>query len=170
MRLTILPMDRDSAETISRWHYPGEYAVYDMEPGELDELLGGEYYAAFDAAIKDSGELVGFFCYGSCARVPTDHLPDPYAGDSLDVGLGMRPDLCGQGNGAAFLRAGVDFAQTRFGVSRFRLTVMTFNSRAIHAYESAGFEPRFHFVNHAGTARFQTMTLELSPAGKGESE
>lgn len=160
MTLTILPMDPQSAKEAASWQYPGEYAIYNGDPEELSGMLAGEYYAAFE-----HGKLVGFFCFGASARVPTDHTPNPYGKDALDVGLGMRPERCGQGHGAEFLQAGLEFAQKHFAATRFRLTVMTFNCRAIHAYEKAGFELRRIFENRAGTARFQTMELEI-PAGK----
>ena len=43
----------------------------------------------------------------------------------------MRPDLTGQGLGAEFVRAGLRFAQDSYSPPAFRLTVATFNRRAI---------------------------------------
>ena len=59
---------------------------------------------------------------------------------ALDVGLGMRPDLTGRGLGEEFVHAGLRFARETYSPPAFRLTVATFNQRAIRVYERAGFE------------------------------
>ena len=47
-------------------------------------------------AVRDSeGALVGFCCFGFEGQVPGGD----YSVDALDVGIGMRPELTGQGLG-----------------------------------------------------------------------
>jgi ribosomal-protein-alanine N-acetyltransferase len=96
----------------------------------LRELLepsrrGEAYWAVKD----DAGELVGHFSFK-----PKDER-------TVEIGLGMRPDLTGRGLGATFLAAGLDFARVQFAPERFVLAVATFNERAIKVYERAGFAP-----------------------------
>jgi ribosomal-protein-alanine N-acetyltransferase len=55
------------------------------------------YYAVHDA----TGVLVGFCCYGEDAQV----AGGDYAAPALDVGMGLRPDLVGQGRAHGFLQA-----------------------------------------------------------------
>ena len=154
--MTIAPMTPEHAREIAAWAYPGEYALYDFSPEEEAELLNGEYYCALD----EGGALVGFFCYGASARIPADG--DAYARDALDFGLGMRPDLCGLGGGAAFVRAGLAYAREALGVDRFRLAVASFNQRAARAYEKAGFR-RVSAVRHLGTGmEFWMMERDAS--------
>ncbi len=150
----ICEMTAAYAERIAEWTYPGEYAFYSFSKGAetLRELLNGSYFARLDEA----GELTGYFCYGGSARIPTEG--DAYAADLLDVGLGMRPDLCGKGGGAAFVGEGLAFARTRFGAAGFRLTVAAFNVRAIRAYEKAGFAMKEEIAHRRSGMAFCVMT------------
>jgi [ribosomal protein S18]-alanine N-acetyltransferase len=75
----------------------------------------------------DARELVGHFSF----KPKDEH--------TVEIGLGLRPDLTGRGLGASFLAAGLDFARDRFGPEWFVLSVATFNERAIKVYERAGF-------------------------------
>lgn len=94
-------MTEEYAKQISHWTYEGEYSIYSFQPDEetLAELLDGSYFAC-----TFGQELVGYFCFGASATIPT--LPGSVSlpqGDFLDFGLGMRPDLCGQGRGKEFM-------------------------------------------------------------------
>ena len=57
----------------------------------------------------------------------------------LDYGLGLRPDLTGQGLGVEFFVAGLDLARERYRPRRIFLHVAEFNERARRVYERAGF-------------------------------
>lgn len=153
----IVRMTPEHAASVSGWAYPGEYAIYSFTPDAetLRELTGGTYFAR----LGESEELTGYFCFGASAQIPT---PEEGAYDApfFDVGLGLRPDLCGHGDGAAFLLEGLEFARNRFGVVRFRLTVARFNVRAQRAYEKAGFA-FVRQVTHRNTGTlFYIMTKE----------
>jgi len=159
-------MNDAEAYEISGWRYPPPYDFYDPAGDEEDlaELLDPgkrrdhHYYSAFS-----DDDLVGFLCFGAGARVPGL----PYEDDgSLDIGLGLSPDLTGRGLGLAFLGAGLGFARARFAPDRFRLSVATFNERAIKVYERAGFRPVGTFVQHAEGGRhpFLLMTREAQGA------
>ena len=83
--------------------------------------------------------VAGFVCYGAEAQVSGARDAGLYAGDALDIGLGLRPDLTGRGLGGDFFAACLDHAlQTRQPVT-LRLAVATFNTRAIAVYRRAGF-------------------------------
>lgn len=67
----------------------------------------------------------------------------------------MRPDLLGKGMGAAFVQAIVGDASQRHPEDEIDLEVLTWNNRAIRAYQKAGF--------------FITDTYERpTPEGMGE--
>ena len=91
--LTVRPLERADAEAIAAWRYEGPWDVYNSRPGDL---LSAE--AGYQAVADETGTLVGFVCLGQEARVPG--LAE--AEGTVDIGVGMRPDLVGQGLGRAF--------------------------------------------------------------------
>ncbi|RKJ40518.1 N-acetyltransferase [Acutalibacter sp. 1XD8-33] len=131
----ILPMAPEHAAQIAAWRYPGEYALYNWPEGEppCNLLDSGSY-----VLLNQTGGLVGFYQFGAEARIPTEGA-SPYLPGFLDMGLGLRPDLCGLGLGKSFVLAGMDFAQSRLRAESLRLTVAAFNLRARKVYERCGF-------------------------------
>ena len=131
----IHPLGPEEAEAICRWTYPAPYDLYSLSPSDelREELLAGDYYGCCR-----EGQLLGYFCYGSAATIPTVES-SPYGGEALDIGLGLAPACCGQGLGRAFLQAGLDFGEKAFGPRGWRLTVADFNRRAQKVYEALGF-------------------------------
>jgi [ribosomal protein S18]-alanine N-acetyltransferase len=164
MAYVITPMDEEAARDIAGWRYDPPYSFYNTVPGAVAALLdpANAYYAVRTA----DGKLAGFFCFGAEAQVAGGHRQGLYTGpDTLDIGLGMRPDLTGHGQGPAFVQAGLDFARRTFAPARFRLSVATFNTRAIRVYRRAGFQPGpvFHSPTAAGDTEFLLMTREAGP-------
>lgn len=139
MRLTFMPMSEADAQAIAGWRYDGPYSIYNIEDdADLSEMLDrrSPHYAVYDA----NKELMGFFAYGTAAEVTDMGAPALYGeGKSMTIGLGLRPDLTGQGLGAAFVAEGLDFARRQFTPRGFRLFVLSFNQRAMRVYERAGF-------------------------------
>jgi ribosomal-protein-alanine N-acetyltransferase len=142
-------VDEDARE-ISRWHYEPPYDFYDWagDPDDLEELLDsarreGAYFSTFDR----EGALVGFFQFES-------------EDETVDVGLGLRPDLTGQGLGVEYLLAGVEFARERFSPERFTLSVATFNERAIEVYERAGSRRGAVYTHHTNGADFPFLAMD----------
>lgn len=132
----IVPLAPEQAQELASWKYPDEYALYNWPEGEpVDSLLGGDVYGV----VNSAGELIGFYQIGEEARIPFKGR-SPYAAKYTDIGLGLRPDLCGLGFGRAFVLSGMRFAAERLEAQRFRLTVAAFNKRAIKVYESCGFK------------------------------
>jgi ribosomal-protein-alanine N-acetyltransferase len=92
----------------------------------LDAAARGGDYVAVDDELRT---LIGFF-----------HYKRPH-GATLDIGLGLRPDMTGRGLGRSFVEAGLEYARRRFAPVEFTLSVADFNRRAITVYERAGFAP-----------------------------
>jgi ribosomal-protein-alanine N-acetyltransferase len=142
----INPMCEKEAAIVSQWRYNDPYSFYNMgnDPETIQELLDGSYYSVFD----QQNELSGYFCFGQNAQVPGGRAQGLYEDkESLDIGLGLCPNLTGKGMGRCFLNAGLDFATKKFHRKTFRLSVATFNRRAIFVYEKAGFKPVQTFMS-----------------------
>jgi [ribosomal protein S18]-alanine N-acetyltransferase len=141
------PMSDEQARAVAAWRYEAPYDFYDVanDPEGLEELLGPpERREGYYAVLSDDG-LVGFFCYGTGGRLQGFDYPDD---GSVDVGLGLKPDLAGRGRGLGFVRAGLEFGRRSFSPAGLRHFVATFNERAIRVYEHAGFRRLEVFVRH----------------------
>lgn len=166
MQLQIEPISKQDAEAVSQWRYDDPYALYSLSPSDVDWLLQPQLN--YHSVRREDGEIVGYFCFGPDAQVPAGHELGLYRDqEALDVGLGMRPDLTGQGLGMPFLQAGLEYAKKKYAPSRFRLTVATFNHRAIRLYEKAGFEPVSVFRSTVGAEHLEFLLME-HPAVSGD--
>lgn len=152
------PMEPEHAREIAAWRYDLPYDFYDMAADEegIDEHLDPERLKDYYAAFSGNSELAGFLSFGEEARV----AGGDYSGDALDIGLGLRPDLTGKGLGLGFVKAGLEFANEQFSPEGFRLSVATFNERAIRVYERAGFRRGEVFVRGGGDHEFLMMRRE----------
>lgn len=89
-----------------------------------DPVLRDKQYAA---VLDHDGSLIGFAQFF------------PLGAEVIRLGLGLRPDLCGQGLGPLFVKAIAEEAIRRSPGCEVDLEVFTWNSRAIRTYEKAGF-------------------------------
>ena len=86
-------------QLIASWRYPEPYDFYD---GDAEPVLNPE---RFFEARDEHGDTIGFYYFE----------PKP---PDLDYGLGLRPDLTGQGRGLEFFLAGLAFAHERYRPER----------------------------------------------------
>jgi ribosomal-protein-alanine N-acetyltransferase len=149
-RLAFSPLTQEEAEAIAEWHYEPPYDFYDAreDANDLAELLdplrrGDRYFSAREVG----GELIGFFQFER-------------AGDVVDVGLGLRPDLTGQGFGLRFLEHGLAFARDHLAPRRFTLSVAEFNERAITVYERAGFVQTRSYMHETNDGIFPFIEMD----------
>ncbi|BAH42286.1 MULTISPECIES: GNAT family N-acetyltransferase [Brevibacillus] len=143
-------LTQEQAENIAfNWHYDGEYSFYDMEADkeDLDEFLNPEERGDSTFAVTKENELFAFL---SISKV-TDRI--------FDIGLGMRPDLTGKGNGIEFVRAGINFIQSEFKPEKITLSVATFNQRAIKLYRKVGFKDVKTFMQDTNGSTFEFLKM-----------
>ena len=139
----------EEARGTSGWRYEPPYDFYDAtgDEDDLADLLDPErrkdtYFSAFD----EGGALVGFFQFD-------------VEGATVDVGLGLRPDLTAGGLGLDYLLAGFEFARERYSPARFTLAVATFNERAIRVYERAGFRRQSVYMRRTNGGEFVFLAM-----------
>ncbi|MDL4842119.1 GNAT family N-acetyltransferase [Aquibacillus rhizosphaerae] len=144
-------LTQEQAEDIAfNWHYDGDYSFYDLEADkeDLDEFLNPEERGSSTFAVIKENELVAFF---SISEV-TDR--------TCDIGLGMRPDLTGKGNGMKFLGSSINFIKTEYNPEKITLSVATFNLRAIKLYRKVGFKDVETFLQYTNNSTFEFLKME----------
>jgi len=147
-------MSQEQAKNIAlNWHYEGKNSFYDVSADEEDlaEFLnpkerGDSYYI-----VKVFEEEIGYFSFDD-------------KGDSVDIGLGMKPKLTGKGLGLDFLKAGLNYAISKYNPKEITLSVATFNERAIKVYKKAGFEPIETFMQDTNGSRFEFLKMKYECA------
>lgn len=127
-----IPMEEAHARDICSWTYPPPYDIYSFGPWERMKALEIEFgdpdlrRDQYLSVLTESGELAGFAQIFPMVEVSR-------------LGIGMRPDWCGQGLGKSFVQAVVREALRRHPQHEVDLEVLTSNKRAIRTYEKAGF-------------------------------
>ena len=131
-------------QQIVRWQYPAPYETYTIPESDWAETIDYFHELAdnFVVIIDDDDTLLGFCSFGADGQVPGGD----YTADALDVGMGMRPDLTGQGQGKRYLAAVLDYAQTTFQPAALRATIAAFNHRAQNMVKRAGFIQTDQFI------------------------
>ena len=139
MTYSFLPMDLEGARAIFTWRYEAPYSLYNIivSADKIETELAyfadpqNRYYRILDR----QGTLIGHCCFGAEGKVPGGD----YSLDALDLGIGIRPDLTGQGQGHQLIAAMLDFARETFQPGHFRATIAAFNQRSQRAFIKAGF-------------------------------
>jgi [ribosomal protein S18]-alanine N-acetyltransferase len=146
----IAPMTAEYAADILSWRYLAPYDYYNVVGGDPDYYLdpaNGVY------AVLSGGELIGFRSFGPDGRVPGGAYDD----SALDTGGGLRPALTGRGLGRSVIAAGLEFGRQRFAPEAFRVTVASFNTRALRVVTSLGFQRVSSFAATTDGRRFEIM-------------
>lgn len=137
---------------ISEWKYPGEYSIYNNISYDEQIRTGrgfanpeNNHYSFYDGEV-----LVGFI---NLREV------DNY----VHFGIGVAPDLCGQGYGQQIASMACELASEIYPGKEVCLEVRTWNKRAIRCYEKAGFrivgEP-ITKTTPIGTGQFYKMMYD----------
>jgi len=159
--MRVVPMTTAFAAEIVTWRYPAPYDLYDMageDPGFFASPASGFF------ALTEGDELIGFRSFGPDGQVPGGS----YDSSALDTGGGLRPDLTGKGLGRAAISTGLEFGRREFAPEAFRVTVASFNERALRVVRSLGFRAIGSFLAAADGRSFEILvrpeSAESSPS------
>ena len=94
------------------WHYEAPYDIYNLNVTDVLDAVSFYLWAdsGYFAVRSQEDALIGFCCFGYEGQVPGGD----YSQDALDVGIGMRPELTGQGLGYAFVGAVLAYAEQTY--------------------------------------------------------
>ncbi|MBE2220005.1 MAG: GNAT family N-acetyltransferase [Anaerolineae bacterium] len=138
MNLSIQPLTEPQIREFIGWNYDDPYAIYAMN--DENEAAQVAFFSnpvnGYFAIVAETGSLLGFCNFGADAQVPGGD----YSKEAIDVGIGMRPDLTGQGQGADYAQVVFDFARHHYANQPLRATIAEFNKRAQRVCEKHGFE------------------------------
>lgn len=133
----------------NEWKYDGEYSFYDMtaDMEDYEEFVNEDLRNENDhyEAIVNN-ELVGFFCIIQ-------------NGSSIEIGLGLRPDICGKGIGREFLNQILYFISNHYQFHKLIMNVAVFNQRAIKVYHSCGFKDYEVIKQRSNDGIYEFLTL-----------
>ena len=152
----IVPLKEVYAKDICGWKYEGEYSLYSYSSWEMavrnhweiaDAKVRGQEYRG---VLNKAGELIGYF------KMHQDENGE------VEIGLGMRPEECGQGKGADFVKTITDYVKKQYPESLVYLEVRLFNQRAVKCYEKAGYQVvcEHDSIKPWGTFRYKRMELK----------
>lgn len=136
------PVSASFAREFICWQYIAPYDVYIIVSHPTNEAaITQEVQYFLDPNVQcyvltdQQGVLLAFCTFGKDGQVPGGD----YSEDALDIGLGVHPDLTGQGHGHLFVRAVIAFAIETFQPQTLRVTIATFNHRAQRVWQQQGF-------------------------------
>ncbi len=136
MKYKFVNMNEKYGSIIKKWEYEGEYMIYNYANSEclLDPANWDNIYAVLD----ENNDLVGEVTF---YKNTADEEENAFEASDMFYGQGMRPDLTGKGYGSELITQALKFGIDKFDYKRayIFLDVLSFNKRAIKAYEKCGF-------------------------------
>lgn len=160
MDLSIQPLTADQIRQMLAWRYEEPYTVYNMVEEDPEEAI--QFFSdpanGYFAITGETGTLHGFCNFGHDAQVPGGD----YGMEALDIGMGLRPALTGEGNGATYATAVFEFAHRYFSYHFHRVTIAAFNRRAQRLCEHFGFRVSAQFTHAQDGRPFVIMTRAVA--------
>ena len=159
--MRIVPMTPAYAADIVTWRYHAPYDCYDMtraNPAFIADPASGFF------ALVGRKELIGFRSFGVDGQVPGGDYDD----SALDTGGGLRPNLTGRGLGRRAITTGLEFGRLQFAPPAFRVTVASFNERALRVVRSLGFRDVSSFRALTDGSSFEILVLKTADMRSGQ--
>ncbi|MCH5323873.1 MAG: GNAT family N-acetyltransferase [Eubacterium sp.] len=123
----LIPMTEESVIEISKWEYEKPFDVYSFNGRANSYLMDKSIWGKELFCLSKENKVLGQV---SCQ----------FEGNDLWVGWSLAPELCGCGNGTAFVERCVEELKIiKNYTGKILLRVVAWNQRAIKAYQNAGF-------------------------------
>ncbi len=153
MKYAFAAMNEKFANDIANWRYDDIYSFYDMAADAHDLMDTKNWRDVIKAVLAEDAELVGWAAF---------HTEN----DEFWLSLYLRPDLTGKGLGEGFVSACVNYAISRYELTRqtIRLRVALFNQRAVKVYKRVGFIETSKIIRdtHIGPVDFIEMEKHVA--------
>ncbi|UKS25689.1 GNAT family N-acetyltransferase [Paenibacillus sp. HWE-109] len=156
----IVPLTDAYCEELCTWQYSAPYEIYNwpawdtmlQEQTEFADLqIRAEQYRG---VVNERAQLVGFVQFFPIIGVTR-------------LGLGLRPDLCGRGDGLGtrFVQLLIKEALNKAPQQEIDLEVLVWNERAIQTYQRAGFiiTDTYDRWTPTGISAFHCMVYNSTP-------
>jgi RimJ/RimL family protein N-acetyltransferase len=161
MKIKYRPADEKSAREFVQWKYESPYDVYNCPPEDVEKAIQynidpvNNLYSMFN----QNEELIGYCSYGRDAQVPGGD----YSEEALDIGMMIKPELTGQGMGAAYAEEVIRNGVNKYEPKKLRVTIAAFNKRAMRTWEKNGFQQAQSFKrnNSEDGMEFVIMIKEI---------
>jgi len=159
LQISYYPAEKKHARVFVNWQYKPPYDVYNCPPEEVGDAVHYNIDPANNvyAMLDQNEELVGYCSYGRDAQVPGGD----YSEEALDIGMMIKPELTGQGLGAAFAEEVIRNGVGKYNSKKLRVTIAAFNKRAMRVWEKNGFQQTQFFTRANGEMNFVIMTKEI---------
>jgi ribosomal-protein-alanine N-acetyltransferase len=159
MRFSFRQLEKEHALSILHWRYLPLYDSYDFDVDTIQEDLCYliDPKNAFYAILNVHEELEGYCSFGADGQVPGGD----YCTEALDIGMGIRPDLVGQGYGKHYAQAVVRYGANQYKAKQCRVTIAEFNQRAQRVWEQVGFEQVDRFIKTGTEEEFVIMIYKV---------
>jgi [ribosomal protein S18]-alanine N-acetyltransferase len=144
------PITSEDVDDMAAWRYATPYEEYDPASDGIEEIADAVGGSTWFAVEDDDHAFTGF----------AELKPGP---EGVEIGLGLRPERTGRGEGAAFVLAIVAEVRRRWPGEAIWLDVLPWNERAAVVYERCGFVRGAVYLRRfeSGVERgFLRMTLD----------
>lgn len=155
------PATEQDVREFAAWRYDPPYDVYDIDMTPDDAVAYFLEPSTHCHTLFDSNVTVGYCTFGHDAKVPGGD----YGPEGIDIGLGVKPDQTGSGEGTRFVAAAVAHALVTFDPLQLRVTIATGNTRALRVWSGVGFSEVSRFATAhdvMGSREFAILTFTPS--------
>jgi len=152
-----LSTNETSARKFLKWKYEPPYEIYNYSPENFERDLAYHIDPANNLySMYRDNELVGYCSYGRDAQVPGGD----YSEEALDIGMMIKPELTGQGQGSKFANAVIQNGISKYQPKKLRVTILATNLRAIRVWEKNGFQKTQSFESARDQLGFVILTKD----------